>query len=794
MWKHNILLALRSFRRNRSSFVINLVGLSTGIACALLIYFWVNSELQMDKFHQHDQQLYKVMINQFLPEETQTWHATPDRLADALVEEIPEVEMSVSVMPASEFGDAFTLSAGKADKYKTSGQFASADFFNVFDFPLIAGEPDKVLQDKNAIVLSETLAEKIFGSAEQALGKTLDWSLIGYKSNALVTGIYQELPAQATQQFDFVITYIAWLSLSEAIGRGIHWDNYGPRTFLVTHENISQQVLNDKTKDFLQTKNPQLTAQLLPVKYSSLYLYGNFENGRQQSGRIIYVRMFTIVAIFILLIACINFMNLSTARASRRIKEIGVKKTIGANRKLLVTQFLGESIILSIVAMVVAIFLIVLLLPQFNLITGKQLTFNLNFSNILVLLSIALVTGLLAGSYPALYLSGFSPSSIFSRRASNSHKEVWLRKGLVVFQFSLSVILILGVIIVYQQLDFIQNKNLGYNKDNIIYFDNEGKVAENQDVFLQKLKKLPGIENASSANTNLMGPMSSTMGVHWPGKDEDANPTFETVMGNYEMIETLQLNMLEGRSYLMQRSNEEEKVIFNQAAIETMGMTDPIGATVTVWGEEKTIIGVVENFHFESFYENIRPAVILLRPSHTMNMLVRIEAGRAQEALAGLQSLYQQFNPGYPLNYKFLNQEYQQLYDAEQKVSVISRYFAGLAILISCLGLFGLATYTAERRIKEIGIRKILGASVFGIVGLLSADFTKMVILAIVLALPFSFYFGQQWLDNFAFSIELQWWYFAIAGLLALVIAWLTVGMQTYRAARVNPTKCLKKE
>lgn len=794
MWKHNFLLALRSFRRNRSSFVINLIGLSTGITCAVLIYFWVNSEMQMDKFHQQDQRLYKVLTNQYLPEEIQTWHSTPDMLAKALAEEIPEVEMSVLVMPASEFGDSFTLSAGNAEKHKAGGQFASADFFKVFNFPLVAGDPGQVLKDKKSIVLSEKLATTIFGSPQLAMGKRLDWSLIGYQDNAVVTGVYKELPMHSTQQFDFVITQEAWFSLSEAIDRGIHWDNYGPRTFLVTHEYITQSELSAKIKNFLQTKNAQLTAQLLPVKFSSLYLFGNFTNGQQQAGRIQYVRLFSIVALFILAIACINFMNLSTARASRRIKEIGVKKTIGSGRKVLIAQFLGESIILSFAAMALALVFIAFLLPQFNLVTGKNLSFQLNLANSLLILGIALATGLIAGSYPAFYLSKFSPSMIFSRRASNSHQEVWLRKGLVVFQFMLSIILIVGVFIVYQQLDFIQNKNLGYNKNNVIYFDKEGRVAENQELFLQKVKQLPGIKNASAANTNLIGQMSSTMGIKWPGKDEDAHPTFETVMGSHEMIETMQMKILEGRSYSRVRNNEEDKIIFNQAAIETMGLAEPIGATVTIWGEEKTIIGVVENFHFQSFYENIRPAVLLLNPNHTMHMLVRIEAGKEQEALAGIQNFYQEFNPGYPFNYKFLDQEYQQLYEAEQKVSIISRYFAGLAIIISCLGLFGLAAHTAERRIKEIGIRKILGASVFGIVGLLSANFTKMVILAIILALPISFYFGQQWLDNFAFSIDLQWWYFALAGLLALVIAWLTVGFQTYKAAKVNPTHCLKEE
>ena len=793
MFKSNILLALRSFRRNRSSFVINLIGLSTGLTCALLIYLWVDSESKVDKFHKLNDQLFTVVTNQFLGNEIQTWLSTPDLLADALTKEIPEIEMATSVMPAEEFG-YFVLRPVNEDNIKAKGQFADPDFFNVFSFPLLYGDPGQVLQDKQSMVISEQLAYNLYESPEKAIGKTIEWQIIGYRFNAKVTGIFKSIPANSTHQFDFMLTHDAWLELSRAIDRNIHWDNYGPRTYIVVNENANIPELNDKIKNFLQTKNEKLTAELLAIPFSSLYLYGNFENGRQQAGRIQYVRIFSLVAVFILVIACINFMNLSTARASRRIKEIGVKKTIGANRRVLVMQFLGESIILSYVSLAVAIVLIMLFLPQFNFITGKQLSLSFSFPQLMLLLGISTFTGILAGSYPALYLSGFSPLLLFSFKSFKSGNELWFRKGLVVFQFTLSVILIIGVIIIYQQLEYIQNKNLGYKKDNLIYFDKEGEIAEKQEIFLERLKKIPGVVNASSSITNFMGTVSSTMGVSWPGKDPEQSFSFEVISGSSGVLETMQIPIKEGRSFSENYDHEQDKIIFNQAAIDLMDLEQPIGTTVSFWGEQKQIIGVVENFHFESFYELIRPAVFIVIPQNTLHILVRIEAGREKETLSALKDLYSQFNPAYAFDYKFLDQEYGQLYAAEQRVSTLSRYFAGLAILISCLGLFGLATHTSERRMKEIGIRKVLGASSLSIVQLLSTDFSKMVLVAIGVALPLSYWLGQKWLNNFAFSTDLEWWYFGIASLLALVIAWITVGLQTYKAARINPVKCLHDE
>ena len=489
-------------------------------------------------------------------------------------------------------------------------------------------------------------------------------------------------------------------------------------------------------------------------------------------------------------------MNLSTARASRRIKEVGVKKAIGARRTALVYQYLGESLSIAFLSLLVSLLLVSLFLPQFNSITEKQLTLPWGVPLVLSLLGVVLFTGLMAGSYPALYLSGFNPATVLKGKLNTGIGEVWTRKGLVVFQFTLSVILIVSVWVVYQQIEFVQSQNLGYEKDNILLFVREGQLREEEklETFLAEISNVPGVVAASSTGHDMTGHNGGTYGVEWPGKDPDDRTEFERVAVNYDMIEMLDIKMKEGRPFSKDFSTETAKIIFNEAAIEFMGLTDPVGKTVQLWDRDMEIIGVTKNFHFESFHEVVKPLFFYLNPQHTDYAMVKIAAGREQEALAELQQMQGKFNPGFSLDYWFLDQDYQALYAAEQRVSSLSKYFAGIAILISCLGLFGLAAFTAERRLKEIGIRKILGSSDFDIVRLLSGDFTKMVLAAIAIALPISYFAAQRWLQNFAFHIDLQWWYFAGAGLLALLIAWLTVGLQTFRAAKVNPVECLKDE
>jgi hypothetical protein len=408
-------------------------------------------------------------------------------------------------------------------------------------------------------------------------------------------------------------------------------------------------------------------------------LYGNYENGVQKGGRIEYVKLFSIIAVFILIIACINFMNLSTAPASRRMKEVGIKKLVGAGRKALILQYLAESVLATFLSQFMAIIIVALLLPQFNNITGKQLTLNFDLNLVLPVLGITLITGVFAGSYPAIYLSGFNPVTILKGKLSSSFGELWVRKGLVVFQFTLSVILIAGVLVVYKQIEFVQTKNLGYDKDNIIYLQLKGKIAENLETSLSEIKNIPGIVNASSTLHTLMGTYSTTSGLNWTGKAPDDDISFEDIEVNFDMIETLGIEMIAGRSFSRNFSNEETKIIFNETAIASMGLQDPVGKVVELFGENREIIGVVKDFHFESLHDDIKPLFFILNSNDARIITAKIQAGRERETIERLQKFHETYNPGYPLDYKFLDEDYRALYAAEQRVSILSKYFAGLA-------------------------------------------------------------------------------------------------------------------
>ena len=789
MFRHNFLMTFRSFKRYKTTFLINLIGLSSGLACALLIFLWVQDEVSVDKFHENDAQLFQLLEQGKNSEGVWVGEHTSGLLAEILAEEVPEVEHAVASRLRDE---GMTLSIN--DRYiQGTALFASEDFFNVFSFDLTQGNPAQVIASKNAIVISEELAMNLFNTTENVIGKVVNFQ---DAQPLQITGVFADTPANSSLQFDFVLPFEKYKGLDPNV---LNWNYNTTEVYVMLQETASPQEFNNKIANFLQSRRDNTTSTLLARPFSDGYLYGNYENGKLVRGRIEYVRLFSMIAIFILLIACINFMNLATAKASRRLKEIGVKKAIGAGRKTLAFQYLSESLLMASVSLVIALLLVLLFLPQFNEITGKQLTLNLDIALVRIIAGIVVFTGLVAGSYPALYLSGLNSVTMMRGSTSttlrNSVKEQWTRKGLVVFQFALSVLLIVSVMVVYQQIDFVQTKNLGYEKDNVLYFDMEGRVAERLETFLSELRSVSEVLNASSMGQSIVDGTNSFAIDNWKGKPEGVDfPSFEMQPVTYGLLETLDIEMAAGRTFSSAFGSEDSKIIFNQAAIDMMGLDNPIGEVISIGQTELEIIGVTKNFHFRSLHEEIGPLFFVLRPSWTHQIVAKIEAGKERQTIAHLQEFYQAYNPGFPFDYRFLDQDYQALYTAEQRVSTLSRYFAAIAILISCLGLFGLAAFTAERRLKEIGIRKALGASDLSIVRLLSGDFTKMVLLAIVIALPVSYFLAAQWLESFAFRIDLEWWYFAGAGVLALLIAWFTVGLQTVRAARVNPVECLRDE
>jgi len=786
MLRHNILLSFRNFMRYKTSFFINIAGLSTGLACVLLIFLWVTDEMAMDQFHKNRERLYQVLENVQQSGGVITRQTTSGPTAALVTAEIPEVESAI--MSTAGWGMQNVISIDEKD-IKGTCLYADEPFFRMFSFPLLTGKPGEVLRDKSSIVLSDWVAINLFGSIEGAVGKTVTFD---HKKELQVSGVVH-VPSNSSLSFDYVINFEAFRDENDWVNS---WGSTAPRTYVLIKPGSDPAIVGEKIADVVRAKGgTQVThrAQFLR-KFTDAYLHDRYENGKLVGGRVEYVRLFSIIAVFILVIACMNFMNLSTARASRRVKEVGIKKAIGARQWSLVGQFLSESILLSLMSLAIATVIVVLLLPQFNLLTGKNLTLDLSSHTLWFLPIVALATGVLAGSYPAWYLSAFRPALVLKGKLAGSFGETFARKGLVAFQFTASIILIVCVVVVYKQIEFVQTKDIGYKKDNVLMFDREGALWGKEKVFIDELKKLPGIVAAAQTGHDMTGHNGGTSEVTWPGKDPENRTEFERIHCSYGLIELLGLTIAEGRSFTDNEEAEKKNIVFNEAAIKFMGITDPIGKQVGFGDETRTIIGVVRDFNFESLHEPVKPVFINYKPEWAGMFMLRIEGGKEQETVAAIESLYHSFNPGYPFTFRFLDDDYQTMYVAESRVARLSRYFAGLAIVISCLGLFGLAAFTAERRMREISIRKVLGAGSARIVLLLSEEFSKIMIIALALAIPISWFIADRWLQGFTFRIELEWWFFAVPGVAALLIAWLSVSYQTIKAARVNPVENLKTE
>jgi ABC-type antimicrobial peptide transport system permease subunit len=755
-----------------------------------MIYLWVNDELQFDKYHTKDDRLFQVMAHQQTDKGIQTSGQVPCFTSEALASEMPEVEFGAITTPPA-FFPSFTISI-PGNNVKATGKFASKDFFNLFSYGLTEGNENNVLSDKNGIVISERLARNLFNTTENISGKSVEYQLFDIKKPVVISGVFKDVPANSSEQFDFVLPFTSFEDIMNLRTAPINWDAGSPfYSYVVLKEGANADEFNGKLGRFIKSKSETSPLTLFVRPFSDNYLFDKYDNGVQAGGRIRYVELFSLIAGFVLVIACINFMNLSTAKASQRIKEVGIKKAIGASRKTLIHHYLGESLLMAALSLILGLTMVQLLLPQFNDITGKQLHLAFDSRLVVITLAITIVTGIVSGSYPALYLSGFSPVTILKGKLNIPIGELWARKGLVMFQFMISVIFIVAVLVVYKQMEFIQNKNLGYNKDNLVYFETDGKIVTNVETFLSEIKKLPGIVNASSMLGNVV---SSEGGSGMPGTMtyEGKSVVMNSAAVNYGLLETIGVEMKEGRTFSRDHSSESVQWIFNEAAIEALGIEDAVGKKIS--GTRGEIVGIVKDFHFQSLHEKVQPFMFRLEPEAAITIMVRIKAGMEKETIGSLQKFYKTFNPGFAFDYKFLDQAYQAQYVAEQRVASLSKYFAGLTVLISCLGLFGLAAFTVERRIKEIGIRKVLGSSEIGIMWLLSGDFARIVFTAVVIALPVSYFAAESWLDRFAYRVDLELWYFLVAGVVALAITIVTVGLQTVRAARINPAQCLKDE
>ncbi|MDO3625682.1 ABC transporter permease [Mucilaginibacter sp. BT774] len=790
MIKNYLKVAWRNLVKNRTHTFINMAGLSVGLACSLLILLWVQNEADMDAFHKNGKYLYQVYEQQHYDNKVNGQYYTPGVLAAELKRVIPEVQYAANAV----FYDEHNFKVG--DKIiKLTGGSADADFFQMFSYPLLQGNVKNSLLTVSDISISQKMAEEFFGSAKAAMGKTVR---IDNRKSFLVTSVFENVGANSSLKFDYLIN---WTSFLEDNPWAKEWGNNTPYTYIQLRPDANPSLVDQKIRHILEKldkdeKPGTFTQELALQRFDQVYLHSNFKEGKIDGGRIEYVHLFGIVAIFILLIACINFMNLTTARSVKRAKEIGVRKAVGAIRSVLIKQFISESLLLTAIAVWFSLVIVAAGLPLFNQITQKQI--ELPFQDVKFwaeLLLITFVTGVVSGSYPALFLSSFNPVKVLKGTLKLDSGTTLFRKGLVVFQFVLSVVLIIGTLIISRQVSYIQSINLGFDRENMIYVPLEGNLIKKYEVLKDEALRMPGIQSVTQSTSQPTQIASSTIGVDWDGKTPNTSISFTNIAVGYDFIKTIKLKMKEGRDFEKGFATDTSAYIVNETAVKRFGYADPIGKSITMWGVKGKIIGVVKDFHFSSLHDQIKPLIIRYGENADYGFaVIRTMPGKTKEAIASLETITKQLNPDFQFTYTFSDDAYRKLYNNEQIVSKLSDGFAFLAIFISCLGLLGLAMFTAEQRLKEIGIRKVLGASVGSLFALLSSEFLVLVIIALVIATPVAWYAMDIWLRNFAYHEPMHWWTFALAGSIIILIALATVSIQSAKAALVNPIKSLRSE
>src|SRR6266542_4056624 len=790
MFKNYLKIAFRNLWKNKAFSLINIMGLALGLTCSLLIMLWVNDEYNVDAFHKNDSQLYSVFERQYRDGQVNAFHGTPGILADELKRVMLEVQYATNYA-----WDELSTFEANNKIIKEDGNHAEQDFFKMFTYQLLEGITITALKTPSDIAISKKMAEEFFGSPAEAIGK-----IIRYQNNKdlKITAVFDNVPQNSTAQFDYIVN---WQHFLEHNSWAKDWTNNGPPCYIMPREGTDAKAFEKKIIRFLDNYNKEQTQhsyiRLGIEQYGDVYLHSNFDKqGNISGGRIQYVHLFSIVAIFILLIACINFMNLTTARSVKRAKEIGVRKVVGAMRSSLTRQFIGEALLVALLSVTVALGIVMLVLPQFNQLTGKHILMPFNSASFwLSIAALLFATGFISGSYPALYLSSFNPVRVLKGTLKFSSSALWFRKGLVVFQFMLSIILIIGTIVISQQVNYIRSVNLGYNRENLIYIPLEGDLPGKFEVFKTQASDMPGIKDITRMSHNLTQIVNKTSEVNWEGKDPNSGIEFAWSMAGYDFAKTLNAQISQGRDFSRNFATDSVGYVLNETALRITGYKDPVGKPFTFRQKRGTIIGVIKDFHFNSLHETINPMVLSLNENMKWgSALIRTEAGKTKEALASLEKIYKEINPRFPFTYKFSDEEYAKLYKSEQVVGQLANYFAFLAIFISCLGLLGLVMFTAEQRTKEFGIRKVLGASPVTLFNLLSKEFLLLVLIALVISSPLAWLAMNNWLQNYAYKITISWWMFVIAGVAAIAIALITVSFQAIKAAIANPVKSLRTE
>ncbi len=789
MLKNYLTTTRRLFWKQKSYALLNLSGLALGLTTSLLILLWVRDELSYDQYHEKLDRLYFVWHNiDQSGGQVRTVSDSQGPLAPALLEEMPEVANAARLT----FSQNMLFTVGEK-RFKEEGRYADPALFEMFSFPLVAGNRSTVLRDPTSIVISDSLAYKYFGGVAQSLGQAIR---VDNQDSYTVTGVFRTIPQHSSQRFNFLLPF----ELRYRDEGSKNWGNSWLLTYVELKENASLADVQGKLRNFIKKRVDDAISSVFLQPLAEVHLYDRFEDGRQAGGQIGYVRLFGVVAGFILLIACVNFMNLATARSMQRAKEVGVRKSVGASRRSLIGQFITESMVLSVLAAAVALLLVQLLLPVFNGATDKRLVLPVESPSFWGMLGgITLLTGLVAGSYPALMLSSFKPVQVLKGTLRTGSGAAHLRQGLVVFQFVLSMIMIVATIVVYRQVQFIRSHDIGLQRENLLHFGAAPGISKHFEAYRAELLKQPGVQGVTRASHNPIGVWNTSVSVEWPGKQPKEIVSFQILRTDYGLLPLAGIKLKDGRDFSRSFPTDSAAYLINEEAARRMGMRNPVGQPLTVFGQKGTIIGLVKNFHSRDMHVRDMPTsgaplVMMLRPAACGRVLVRTQAGMTAQAIAGLETLHRKYAPAEWFEYKFTDEDFEQMYRGDVMVGKLANGFSCIAIFISCLGLFGLAAFTAEKRTKEIGIRKVLGASVTGITALLSKDFLKLVLVAVLVASPLAWYAMNEWLSSFTYRITIGWSVFVLAGGAALLVALLTVSFQAVKAALANPVHSLKSE
>ncbi len=774
---HHLKVSWRNIKRYKIFSGLNIASLTLGIVFTLLIGLWVHDEWSYNRFHQHLDDLFFVRTNAVW-DGLKTFSTTPGPLRDAIVKEVPEVKAATRMSG----GNDHLLSMGK-DSRKLHGLYVDPDFLLMFSFPTIAGDVRTALAAPTQIVLTKSVSDRFFGS-QDPIGQEIT---IDQEMTCTVGAVLEDVPNHSEIQFDWLRP---WQVFEKERAWSTTWGNVSFATYLQLRPEASIDEVNRKIAHIGNAEEHALEFFGQPMQ--DRYLYGKYEAGRQAGGRIEYVRLFSIIAIFLLVIACINFMNMSSARSSTRAKEIGIRKSVGASRNALVRQFMGEAILVSLISMVLAILITQGALSWFNQMFEKEI--EIPYGNPLFYASagvLVLVTGLLAGSYPAFFLSGLRPNAVLKGEVlKNSDRTILLRKGLVIFQFAISALLIIATLVINNQIHFIKHKNLGLDRQHLFYTYISPDQAQ---IFRERVSSSPAIASMTITGDNPMNLDGSSGDLVWPGKDPDEMVLVAPLQVGNDFVKTMALELIAGRDFSSEFGSDSTNYILNENAVKAIGIEDPIGAEIEFWNGKGKIIGVLKDYHLESLHVPIRPLVLTYVPDNWIAW-IRPAFGRTSEAIAHVQKVTKEMNPKYPFEYTFADEAFEKQYHNETLTASIANIFGCIAIIISCLGLLGLAIYSAERRRREIGIRKILGATISNIIQLISREFLILVVLALIIAMPIGWYMMQKWLDQFAYNIHFEWWMFVLTSLIAIAIAMLTVGVQGLRSALADPIESIRSE